>query len=96
MKQKMKKLISQIIELVSIQLLITFIVWLISRKVDISFVWIISPIWMIPAYFLSAVFISFIQVPFQILGQLIGYKKYLKNKEKKNDRTNSEENESEI
>ena len=67
MKKKIVKVIKAILEVVVPMTIVSLVLWGISKKVEISLVWILSPYWMMLALFIAAFLLGLIKMPFTIL-----------------------------
>ena len=88
----MKNKILKVLDIIVPMIIVSFIIWLISRKIEISIVWILSPFWMMFALFVAAFLIGIIRIPFVFLFTFFKNKKEIKNESN----NNSEGNVSEI
>ena len=84
----MKKVIKSIIEVGLPMLLVSFVIWLFSKKFEISLIWILSPFWMIIAILIAALILAIIKMPFALLADIIKLKKGDKNGHSNNSKTN--------
>lgn len=84
----MKKAIKSIIEVGLPMLLVSFVIWLFSKKFEISFIWILSPFWMIVAILIAALILAIIRMPFTLLVDIIKLKKGDKNGHSNDSKTN--------
>ena len=84
----MKKAIKSIIEVGLPMLLVSFVIWLFSKKFEISLIWILSPFWMIVAILIAALILAIIRMPFAFLVDIIKLKKGDKNGHSNDSKTN--------
>jgi hypothetical protein len=85
MKKQTKK---DAIDLLITMAFLTFIFWIISHYFHISWVWILSPFWLVGALLGTAIIIAFIRTIFSIFGDYIKYLKEKKNGAKRNSKNN--------
>lgn len=76
MKDRTKK---DAIDLLITMALLTFIFWIISHYIYISWVWILSPFWLVGALLGTAIIIALIRTIFSIFKDYIKYLKEKKN-----------------
>lgn len=85
MKDRTKK---DAIDLLITMALLTFIFWIISHYIYISWVWILSPFWLVGALLGTAIIIALIRTIFSIFEDYIKYLKEKKNGAKRDSKNN--------
>ena len=81
MKKKIVKVIKAILEVVIPMTMVALVLWGISKKVEISLVWILSPYWMMLALFIAAFILGVLKMPFTILSSYLQFRKDTKKEE---------------
>lgn len=61
----MKERIKTFLNMFGAMAVVSFVIFLLSRKYQIALVWILSPFWMLFALLIAALLISIIKVPFE-------------------------------
>ena len=77
-----------IIDLLVTMALLTFIIWIISNYIHVSWIWILSPFWMVGALLITAIIIATIRTLFSMIIDYIKYLKEKKNGAKRNSKNN--------